>query len=87
MDEFTALGVIPAIQHGVSYIAGYGLRLLLIIQTPSQVTDLYGRDATRTFSPTLAVKLSIHRENKAMLMNTVNLSVTRLTKPNLHHGQ
>lgn len=49
MDEFTALGVIPAIQHGVSYIAGYGLRLLLIIQTPSQVTDLYGRDATRTF--------------------------------------
>lgn len=49
MDEFTALGVIPAIQHGVSYIAGYGLRLLLIMQTPSQVTDLYGRDATRTF--------------------------------------
>lgn len=49
MDEFTALGVIPAIQHGVSYIAGYGLRLMLIIQTPSQVTDLYGRDATRTF--------------------------------------
>ena len=49
MDEFTALGVIPAVQHGVSYIAGYGLRLLLIIQTPSQVTDLYGREATRTF--------------------------------------
>ncbi|WP_082783685.1 type IV secretory system conjugative DNA transfer family protein, partial [Snodgrassella sp. CFCC 13594] len=49
MDEFTALGVIPAIQHGVSYIAGYGLRLLIIIQSPSQVTDLYGRDATRTF--------------------------------------
>ena len=49
MDEFTALGVIPAIQHGVSYLAGYELRLLLIIQTPSQVTDLYGRDATRTF--------------------------------------
>lgn len=49
MDEFTALGIIPAIQHGVSYIAGYGLRLLLIIQTPSQITDLYGRDATRTF--------------------------------------
>ena len=40
MDEFTALGVIPAIQHGVSYIAGYGLRLLLL-QTPSPVTSLY----------------------------------------------
>lgn len=49
MDEFTALGVIPAVQHGVSYIAGYGLRLLPIMQSPSQVVDLYGRDATRTF--------------------------------------
>mgnify|MGYP003701387185 CR=1 FL=1 len=49
MDEFTALGVIPAIQHGVAYLAGYEMRLLIIIQTPSQVTDLYGKDATRTF--------------------------------------
>ncbi|ASK27162.1 type IV secretory system conjugative DNA transfer family protein [Neisseria chenwenguii] len=57
MDEFTALGVIPAIQHGVSYIAGYGLRLLLIIQTPSQVTDLYGRDATRTFFTNFACQI------------------------------
>ncbi|MDO4641714.1 MAG: type IV secretory system conjugative DNA transfer family protein [Neisseria sp.] len=49
MDEFTALGAIPAVQHGVSYLAGYGLRLMPIIQTPSQVTEIYGRDATRTF--------------------------------------
>ncbi len=49
MDEFTALGVIPAIQHGVSYLAGYEMRLLIIIQTPSQVTDIYGKEATRTF--------------------------------------
>lgn len=53
MDEFTALGVIPAIFHGVAYIAGYGLRLLIIIQSPSQVTELYGKEGTRTFLPTL----------------------------------
>ncbi|MDF7675974.1 type IV secretory system conjugative DNA transfer family protein [Neisseriaceae bacterium ESL0693] len=49
MDEFTALGAIPAILHGVAYIAGYGLRLLIIIQSPSQVTQIYGKEATRTF--------------------------------------
>lgn len=49
MDEFTALGAIPIIQHGVAYLAGYEMRLLIIIQTPSQVTEIYGREATRTF--------------------------------------
>ena len=49
MDEFTALGNIPAVQHGVSYIAGYGLRLLIIIQAPSQVEAVYGRENMKTF--------------------------------------
>ena len=49
LDEFTALGVMPAIQHGVAYLAGYGMRLVIIIQTPSQVADIYGREATRVF--------------------------------------
>ena len=49
MDEFTALGVIPAVQHGVSYIAGYELRLLIIIQAPSQVEAIYGRENMETF--------------------------------------
>lgn len=49
MDEFTALGAVPAISEGVSYIAGYGLRLLIIIQAPSQVEAVYGRDNMRTF--------------------------------------
>lgn len=49
MDEFTALGVIPAVQHGVSYVAGYGLRLMIIIQAPSQVQALYGRENMKTF--------------------------------------
>lgn len=57
MDEFTALGAIPAILHGVAYIAGYGLRLLIIIQSPSQVTQIYGREATRTFFTNFAAHI------------------------------
>ena len=49
MDEFAALGVIPAIQHGVSYLAGYEMRLMIAIQTPSQMTEIYGKEAMRTF--------------------------------------
>lgn len=49
MDEFTALGYIEMILHGVSYIAGYGLRLLVIIQSPAQVEAIYQRENMRTF--------------------------------------
>lgn len=49
MDEFTALGAVPIIETGVAYIAGYNLRLMLIFQSPSQVTRLYTREGTRTF--------------------------------------
>ncbi|WP_434776852.1 type IV secretory system conjugative DNA transfer family protein [Neisseria sp. Ec49-e6-T10] len=49
MDEFTALGAVPIIESGVAYIAGYNLRLLLIFQSPSQVTRLYTKEGTRTF--------------------------------------
>ena len=49
LDEFTALGVIKAVQHGVSYIAGYGLRLMMIIQSPAQVASLYGEKDAQTF--------------------------------------
>lgn len=49
MDEFTALGYMPSLLNGVSFIAGYGLRLLLVFQTPSQVAEVYNREAVRTF--------------------------------------
>lgn len=30
LDEFTALGRIPAIEKGVGYLAGYGIRPVLV---------------------------------------------------------
>ena len=49
MDEFPALGNVQAIQEGVSYVAGYGLRLMIIAQSPAQIEAVYGRENARTF--------------------------------------
>lgn len=49
MDEFTSIGKINILSKGISYIAGYGLRMLPIIQSPSQLKEVYGQDAARTF--------------------------------------
>ena len=52
MDEFTAPGKIGILQKGVSFIAGYNLRLLTIYQSRSQLEtpepDGYGKEGAQT---------------------------------------
>jgi type IV secretion system protein VirD4 len=43
IDEFPQLGRIPIFANGLSYIAGYGLRCLLIAQSFKQLEEVYGR--------------------------------------------
>jgi type IV secretion system protein VirD4 len=57
MDEFTSLGRVSILKKGIAYIAGYGLRMLPIIQSPSQLVDVYGRDAAQTFQSNHAVSI------------------------------
>ena len=57
MDEFTALGNVPAIMDGVSYVAGYGLRLMIIVQSPAQIEAVYGRENARTFFTNFACRV------------------------------
>ena len=44
LDEFARLGHAAVIAKGFSYVAGYGLRLLPVIQSPSQLRAEYGPD-------------------------------------------
>jgi len=57
MDEFTAPGKIPILEKGVAFIAGYGLRLMPIIQSISQLNSVYGKDAARTLMANHALRI------------------------------
>jgi type IV secretion system protein VirD4 len=57
MDEFTALGKIPILSKGISYIAGYMLRMLPIIQSPAQLVEVYGKEAAETFQTNHALQI------------------------------
>lgn len=48
-DEFTAAGKIGIIAKSVSYMAGYNLRLMPIIQNVSQLESVYGKNDAATF--------------------------------------
>jgi len=44
LDEFARLGHAAVLAHGFSFVAGYGIRLLAVIQSPSQLRGEYGPD-------------------------------------------
>ena len=44
IDEFPSLGKLDIFQEALAFIAGYGLKALLIIQDLSQLNAAYGRD-------------------------------------------
>lgn len=43
LDEMTSIGTVNMIKQAVSYMAGYNMRLLTIIQNKSQLEDVYGK--------------------------------------------
>ncbi len=57
LDEFTALGRIPIIAESISYLPGYNVRVLLVIQTPAQLRDVYGANGAETMLKTLAARI------------------------------
>lgn len=44
LDEFARLGRVDVIARAFSYVAGYGLRLLPVLQSPAQLRAEYGAD-------------------------------------------
>ena len=57
MDEFTAIGKIGVLSKGISYIAGYWLRMMPIIQSPAQLVEVYGKEAAQTFTTNHALNI------------------------------
>lgn len=44
LDEFDKLGKFSEIQENMGILAGYGIHFLLIIQSPNQLIDIYGKN-------------------------------------------
>jgi type IV secretion system protein VirD4 len=44
LDEFDKLGKYSELQTGMGILAGYGIHFFLIIQSPNQLVDIYGKN-------------------------------------------
>lgn len=57
LDEFARLGRAPVLAQAFSYLAGYGFRLLPVIQSPSQLRALYGPDVAEEIMANCGIEL------------------------------
>ena len=57
MDEFTSIGRVDIIASAVSYMAGYNIRLLPIIQSVAQLDATYGKEVARTLITNHALQI------------------------------
>lgn len=46
LDEMTSLRKLPIIQEALGYVAGYGIRMFMLVQDIAQVEDFYGDKQT-----------------------------------------
>jgi len=58
LDEFARLGHAGMIAHGFSYVAGYGLRLLPVLQSPAQLRAEYGPDLAEEIMANCGVEIA-----------------------------
>lgn len=42
LDEFPALGKMEVLEKGIGYVAGYGMKLMIILQSLDQLFNIYG---------------------------------------------
>jgi type IV secretion system protein VirD4 len=58
LDEFARLGHSGVLAHAFAYVAGYGLRLLPVLQSPAQLRAEYGSDLAEEIIANCAVEVA-----------------------------
>lgn len=88
MDEFTSIGRVEIIASAVSFMAGYNLRLLPIIQSMSQLDATYGKDVSRTLITNHALQIVFApREQQDANDYSDMLGYTTVRKENITRGR
>jgi type IV secretion system protein VirD4 len=88
MDEFTAIGKVDIIASAVSYMAGYNIRLLPIIQSMAQLDATYGKDISRTLITNHALQIMYApREQQDANDYSEMLGYTTVRKENITRGR
>jgi type IV secretory pathway TraG/TraD family ATPase VirD4 len=62
LDEFSALGRMPVIENAMDRMAGYGVKMFLVLQSLGQLKDIY-KDRWETFVGNCGLKIFFNNED------------------------
>ena len=74
LDEFAALGRIPIIAEAISYLPGYNVRVVMVMQTPAQLREVYGAHNAETMLKSLAARIVFAREGSSPMRGRSRMS-------------
>ena len=88
LDEFTSMGRIDILAQSVSYMAGYQLRLLTVIQSMAQLDACYGPEQARNLATNHATQiLFAPREQQDARLYAEMLGNTTQRRQQRSHGR
>jgi type IV secretion system protein VirD4 len=88
MDELTSIGRVDILASSVSYMAGYNIRLLPIIQSMAQLDATYGKDVSRTIITNHALQIiDAPREQQDANDYSEMLGYTTVSKESVTRGR
>src|SRR5260370_33505282 len=65
LDEFASLGRIPIIAEAISYLPGYNVRVVMVVQTPSQLREVYGSHSVEAMLTSRAARSGVAAHDHA----------------------
>lgn len=71
IDEMTSLKKLPVIQEALGYVAGYGIRIFMLVQDIAQVEDLYGDKQTVESGSETRIVYAPNRTETAQKISTM----------------
>jgi type IV secretion system protein VirD4 len=87
LDEFCALGYMRKVKDGFSYLAGYNIHLMAIIQNIGQFYELYGHDGSDVFFQNTDYKI-VYRQNtktdQEFVSNQLGTRTIKIRSQNFH---
>src|SRR4029077_11398475 len=87
LDEFTGLCCIPIIAEAISYLPGYNVRVVLVIQPPAQLREVYGIHNAEIMLKSLAARIVFAPKDYADAreisdeLGTTTVRVRTISKP------
>jgi type IV secretion system protein VirD4 len=66
LDEFPTIGAMPHLAKAFAFVAGYWLRIALVLQDPPQLDGVYGRDMAKTILDNCGVEVVFGTKNQEL---------------------